>query len=68
MNFSIALGHMRSGLKVARKTWKNGEYAYIQDGRLKKIVGCKVAHYTHAALGWTPTENDILAEDWRTVS
>ena len=34
----------------------------------QKNYACRVAHYTHAKLGWNPTPGEILATDWEIVT
>ena len=70
MNFQDALTLMLDGHIVTRTAWDDPNvFAMIDEVQgvrtdFQKQVACKVAHYTHAKLGWTPHRHDILATDW----
>lgn len=67
MNFQYALTQMKlHGRAVTREAWDDPKIkATLEDDKFFKVVPCQVAHYTHAKLGWNPTTNDLLAEDWK---
>ena len=68
MDFTEALHLMRNGHTLTRDSWDDPkQVTTFEAGKLKKVIACQVAHYTHAKLGWNPHINDILAEDWRLV-
>jgi precorrin-3B methylase len=73
MNFQDALTLMQEGKIVTRKAWGDPNVFAMLDEvcgartDFQKQVACRVAHYTHAKLGWHPHPNDILAEDWELV-
>lgn len=68
MDFTEALHLMRNGHTLTRAAWDDPkQVTTFEGGKLKKVIACQVAHYTHAKLGWNPHINDILAEDWRLV-
>lgn len=67
MNFQYALTQMKlHGRAVKRDAWDDPKMVATLEGtRFYKVIPCQVANYTHAKLGWNPTTNDLLAEDWR---
>ena len=73
MNFQDALTLMQEGHTLTRKAWDDPNVFAMLDEvcgartDFQKQVACRVAHYTHAKLGWNPTRNDMLAEDWELV-
>ena len=68
MDFTEALHLMRQSHALTREAWDDPKViATLEGGKLYKVIHCQVAHYTHAKLGWNPTVNDILAEDWKLV-
>ena len=74
MNFEEALPLLKKGHTLTRTGW-NDPYciATLEDkdgltaNDFQKVVACRVGPYTHAKLGWHPTNNDILADDWKLV-
>ena len=68
MNFEQALPLLREGKRLTREGWKDPRCVVtLENGRLEKVIKCKVAHYTHAKLGYNPTTNDLLGNDWELV-
>lgn len=68
MNFEQALSLLRKGNRLTRKGWEDPRYVVtLENDRFKRVIKCKVAHYTHAKLRYDPTPNDILANDWELV-
>lgn len=70
MNFEGALPLLRDGNAFTRKAWDDKyQRVTLENGegfeRFYKVVPCKVAHHTHAKLGYNPTPADILANDWK---
>ena len=65
MNFSETLNNLKDGTRSTRVTWDDKrQMCSFENDKLYKIIQCRVAHYTYVKLGWNPTINDILAEDW----
>lgn len=60
LNFSDALNHLRWGERVARRTWKHANL------KLHYPEMNILAHNREydINLQWTPTQSEILAEDW----
>lgn len=72
MRFETALILLRGGAVMTREFWDDKHQRVTLEGgtgfeKFYKVVPCKVAHYTHAKLGYTPTPNDILATDWKVL-
>ncbi len=66
MNFSEALNNLKNDNRQTRVTWADKrQVCSFENGKLYKIIPCRAAHYTYVKLGWNPTINDILAEDWK---
>lgn len=67
MDFSETLNNMKyGGTRSTRVTWEDKrQMCSFENGKLYKVILCKVANYTYVKLGWNPTINDILAEDWK---
>lgn len=69
MNFEFALPLLRDGKAFTRRAWKDKHLRVTLENdegfeKFYKVMPCKVAHYTHAKLGYQPTSTDILANDW----
>ena len=68
MDFTEALNLMRNGHELTRESWDDPrQVATLEGNKLQKVIACRCAHWTHMKLGWNPTNNDILAEDWKLV-
>ena len=83
MFFGEAVQSLKNGKKVARKNWKDGEYVVLADdisfhtdaniGDLqgKKCMTddclCFKTSDNIFQLGWSPTQADMLSEDWEIV-
>ncbi len=69
MNFEGALPLLRDGKAFTRNAWDDKFQRVTLENdegfeKFYKVVPCRVAHYTHAKLGYNPTPNDILGTDW----
>jgi hypothetical protein len=75
MNFGEALVLLQEGHTLRRAAWKitDPQVRVTLEEQLgvrtqfKKVVACRVAHYTHCKHGWNPHPNEILATDWELV-
>ena len=73
MNFQDALALLQAGHTLRRTSWDDPRAEVTleeQQGeriKFKKVVACRVAHYTHVKHGWNPHPNEILATDWEIV-
>lgn len=65
MKFEAALSALKEGRLVTRISWSSDASLAIVNKEHPKIVkgvnGRIVANY------WTPTNNDLFAEDWRVL-
>ena len=72
LNFSKALDQMKAGHRVTRKTWESrGLWVAIQrPDVMSKMTEPYIfmKRLDNSMVPWTPTQSDILAEDWRVVS
>lgn len=72
-NFQEALTLMQEGHTLTRRAWDDTNvHAMLEEvcgarTKFQKRVACRAAHHTHVKLGWNPTVNDILANDWELI-
>lgn len=60
MKFSAALEHLRDGEYLARDSWPTADFVFIE--------GCGITKSTrHGDEDWTPSFDDLFAEDWYVV-
>jgi len=64
MTFEEALVLLKQGKTLTRLAWKDPFQRVTLEDKFYRVIPCRVAHYTHAKLGWTPLPNDLLATDW----
>jgi hypothetical protein len=62
-NFCYALTELKLNSKVRRNPWPLNQYIYYL------IKDRQIAFYTRAGdkFLWTPTQEEILAEDWEII-
>lgn len=75
MNFGQVLELVKKRSKIARKGW-NGKGMYVtlipagnamyQGYNMQDCLGLKTANGVMQP-GWTPSQNDLFAEDWEVV-
>jgi hypothetical protein len=62
MNFSKAIALILDGKAIYRKSWKDNKFYVFVDSSRKKE--CLFSDGYDDYLTWTPTQDDIFAEDW----
>lgn len=80
MDFGDAIRALKSGEAVARHDWWNGKYSYLFLATAREFVSecgenknlpeisldtiCMVNEQKQIQIGWTPSQEDMLADDW----
>lgn len=62
--FSEALKYLKGSRPVARASWKGSAQLWCVFGELMLFIP---NGDSHTALFWTPSSQDVLAEDWVAV-
>jgi len=72
LNFSEALNHLRWGERVSRRGWneKNQfiKLQYPDEHSKMRHPYIYIAPVNRVLVPWTPTQTDLLAEDWYVLS
>lgn len=63
--FGIILRYVRSGYKVRRKSWIQGQYLTTEEGEIRFVKDVEDTPLVNVL--WVPTQDDILAMDWHPV-
>jgi hypothetical protein len=64
LNFSEALNHLRWGERIARRTWREGKYIFMEYRNDHAPAVRIKTGYTTTHSTWAPCQETILAEDW----
>ena len=67
MDFGNALSMLKSGCKMSRTKWNNIDDAIVFDKdneRFTRRIRIHANDKVGAKVGWTPTAEDMLAQDW----
>lgn len=71
-DFALAIEHLRQGDKVKRDDWGDA-VLYVHQQNPDANSKMTLPYFYRATpdrnlVPWTPTDNDILARDWKVVS
>lgn len=75
MNFQEALGEIKAGKRVRRKSWKDGDLSVSRSGVVAGLKAGVPAYRSFFQLNvadgeiydWAPSPEDISATDWEAV-
>lgn len=65
MNFTKALAAMERGFHVARRSWEKSHSVALSPPGIATTASAMLLHVRGASSAWTPTQEDLTANDWR---